>query len=51
MLISEMDLSRLMVYDQQIEEQKIKERERRNKRARIGSFNFNQPKSEGGKRP
>ncbi|KAF3682095.1 hypothetical protein FXO37_02530 [Capsicum annuum] len=31
----------------QIEEQKFKKWERENKRARIGSFNFNQPKSEG----
>ncbi|PHT38855.1 hypothetical protein CQW23_22428 [Capsicum baccatum] len=33
---------------QQIEESKTKEKERENKRPRIGSFNFTQPKSEGG---
>lgn len=32
MLISEMDLSRLIVLAQQMEEQKIKERERKQKR-------------------
>ena len=51
MLISEMDLSRIMVHAQQIEEQKIKDRERGNKRARTSSFNFNQQKSKGGNRP
>lgn len=40
-----------MVHAQQIEEQKIKERERGNKRARTSSFNFSQPRSEGGNRP
>ena len=38
----------MMVYAQKKEEQKIKEREKGNKSARTGSFNFNQPKSEGG---
>ena len=51
MLISEMDLSRLMVHAKQIEKQKIKKWERGNKRARTGSFNFNQPKLESGNRP
>ena len=48
MLNSDMNLSRLMNYSKQIEEQNIKRREKQNKRARIGSFNFAQPKSEGG---
>ncbi|KAF3654391.1 hypothetical protein FXO38_15181 [Capsicum annuum] len=50
MLIKEIDISRLMVYAQQIEEAKNKEREKENKRTRIGSFNFTQPNSEGGNR-
>lgn len=51
MLISEMDLSRLMVHAQQIKEHKIKERESGNKKARMDSFNFNQLKSQGGNHP
>lgn len=50
MLINEMDLSRFMVHDQQIEDQKAKEKER-DKRARTGSLSFSEPKSEGGNRP
>lgn len=48
-LIKEMNVSRLMVHAQLIEEKKLKKKEKENKRARNGSFNFNQPKSEGGK--
>ncbi|PHT35896.1 Elongation factor 1-beta 1 [Capsicum baccatum] len=51
MLIKDMDLVRLMVHAQQIEEQKTKEKERENKRARIGSFSFAQPMSESGDLP
>lgn len=40
MLVKEMDISRLMVYAQKINEEKIKENERENMRARIGHFNF-----------
>ena len=49
-LISEIDLARLMIHAQQIEEQKYKESEKQNKKARIGSFNFSQPKLESGNR-
>ena len=47
MLNSDMNIARLMAHAQQIEEQNIKMRAKQNKRARTGSFNFAQPKSEG----
>lgn len=47
-MIKKIDISRLMVYDQQIKEANNKEKERESKRARICSFSFTQPKSEGG---
>ena len=47
MLNSFMTLARIMTHTQQIEEQKVKTRERQNKRARSGSLSFAQPKSEG----
>ncbi|KAF3648996.1 hypothetical protein FXO37_19182 [Capsicum annuum] len=50
MLNSDMTLARFMTHDQQVEEEKIKMREKQNKRAKTGSFNFAQPKSEGGNR-
>lgn len=43
-----MDLSRLMVHAQQIEQENLKKQERENKKDRIGSFRFTQPRSEGG---
>jgi len=48
MLNRDMDLSSLMVYTQQIEAKKSKERERVNKKVRTGSFSFSQPGSQGG---
>ncbi|KAF3685344.1 hypothetical protein FXO37_00715 [Capsicum annuum] len=48
MLNSDMTLARLMTHDQQIEEQKIKQGEKQNKRAKTSSFKFAQPKLEGG---
>lgn len=47
MLVKEMDLSRLIVHAQQIEKEKLKKKKRNNKKARAGSFNFSQPRSEG----
>ncbi|XP_047262416.1 uncharacterized protein LOC124895914 [Capsicum annuum] len=49
MLIKDMDLSRLMVYAQQIEKEKRKDKEIENKKAKICSFNFSQQRSKGGK--
>ncbi|PHT36532.1 hypothetical protein CQW23_24232 [Capsicum baccatum] len=46
-LIKEIDLSRLMVHAQKIEEHKTKDKDRESKRTRINSFSFPQPKSEG----
>ena len=44
-LIREMDTSKLMVHAHQIEGLRIRgERERENKRDRINSFNFTQPR-------
>ena len=51
MLKNNMSLARLMTHAQQIEEQKIRTRERQNKRARSGSFSFAQPKLGGGNHP
>lgn len=52
MLIKDMDISRLMVYAQQIKEQQNKQEEEREKeRAITDNFKFTQPKSEGGNRP
>lgn len=40
MLVKEMGTSRLMVHSQQIEEDKIKEKERESKSSKISIFNF-----------
>ena len=50
MLIGDMTLARLMTHAQQVEDQKFKTRERQNKWARLGNFNFAHPKSDGGNR-
>ena len=39
-----------MVHAQHIEEEKIKGKEKKNKRARTDSFNFSQQRSDGGNR-
>ena len=44
MLNSDISLTRLMTHAQKIEDQKIKMREKQNKRGKTGSFNFPQPK-------
>lgn len=47
MLVKEMDISRLMVHVQQIDEEKIKKKEKgnMNKRARTGNFDYLKQKS------
>ncbi|PHT73342.1 hypothetical protein T459_24127 [Capsicum annuum] len=44
-LIGDMDIARLMTHAQQIETKKLKERYKRNKRARTGYFEYSQPSS------
>ncbi|KAF3616825.1 RNA-directed DNA polymerase -like protein [Capsicum annuum] len=48
MLNNDMTLARLMTHVHQLEEYKIRTRDRQNKRVRSGSFSFSLPKSEGG---
>ncbi|XP_049391512.1 uncharacterized protein LOC125855903 [Solanum stenotomum] len=47
MLVNDMDISHLMVHTQQIEEDKLKERSREAKRAKIGDGNFSHARSNG----
>ena len=48
MLNRDMDISILIMHAQQIEAEKMKERERVNKKARIGQFDYGQNRSGGG---
>lgn len=45
MLTGDMDITRLMTHAQQIKTENIKEREKRNKKARTGLFEYGQPRS------
>lgn len=49
MLVKEMNISRLMTYVEQIEEEKLKERARESKRARVDGGGYSQQRSEGHK--
>ena len=48
MLIKKIDLSIIMLYAQQIKKKKLKEKERQNKRVKIGDFNFSHQRSDDG---
>lgn len=47
-LVKDMGITRLMVYAQQIEEEKIKEKEWKSKSAKTGNVNFYYQRSYGG---
>ncbi|XP_049357062.1 uncharacterized protein LOC125821721 [Solanum verrucosum] len=51
MLFHGIDIARLMIHAQQIEEEKLKERSRETKRSRIGDGNFSHARSDGHGRP
>lgn len=46
-LVKKVDISRMMVRAQQIKKEKIKKKEKENKRARTGGFNFSQQRLDG----
>lgn len=48
MFIKEINLSKLMFYAQQIEQEKLKEKKKENKKARTDRCNFSQQRSNGG---
>ena len=50
MLLGEMNFSRLMIYVQEVEGDKLREQAKENKKARIGNYDYSQHKSGGGNR-
>ncbi|XP_049369394.1 uncharacterized protein LOC125834274 [Solanum verrucosum] len=50
MLLGDMSLSRLMTHAQQVEDDKLKEHAKENKKARTGNYDYSQQKTGGGNR-
>ena len=49
-LLGDMNISRIMTHDQQVEGDKLREQDNENKKARTGNYNYSQDKSGGGNR-
>ena len=50
MLLREIDISRLITHAQKVEGDKLREQDKKNKKARIGNYYYSQQKSGSGNR-